>query len=89
MSIFVLGGSLKNKIKLSIVDDYIKLFLIKKRFKNNNNFLSFYNYAENLCNIYENLIFKIGLMDFSFLKLKQELNETQVDYLNFDFYKNN
>ena len=78
---------MKNKIKLSLIDDYIKLFLTKKTFKNNNFYMQFYDYTNNLCDVYENLFFKIGLMNFSFLKLKQELNAVEVDYLNFDFPK--
>ena len=61
---------MKSKIKLSLIDDYIRLYLSKKILKNNNSFFQFYNELENLCNVYENLFFKIGLMDFSFLKLK-------------------
>ena len=78
---------MKSKIKLSLIDDYIRLYLSKKILKNNNSFFQFYNELENLCNVYENLFFKIGLMDFSFLKLKKDLNETTVDYLNFNFEK--
>ena len=80
-------GAMKGKIKLSLIDDYIRLYLAKKKLKNNNSFFQFYNELENLCNVYENLFFKIGLMDFSFLKLKKDLNETEVDYLNFNFEK--
>ena len=78
---------MKSRIKLSLIDDYIKLYLTKKIFKNNNSFFEFYKHLDSLCNVYENLFFKIGLMNFSFLKLKNELNETAVDYLNFNFNK--
>ena len=89
MFIFVnnnLGVILKNKIKLSLVDDYIKIFYMQKIFQNtyfNSEYDGFSAMVNRLCVAYENLFFKIGFMDDKYLLLKQELNK--INLIDFKF----
>ena len=75
---------MKNKIKISLIDDYIKIFSMQKIIKTtyfNSDFNKFSTLVNRLCVAYENLLFKIGYMDNKFVLLKQELNKINlIDY---------
>ena len=63
----------KNKIKLSLIEDYIKLQLINKLKINptQNTYL-----INNLIDLYEDLFIKLKMNDLSLLILKKELKTT-------------
>ena len=82
---------IKNKIKLSLIQDYIELYQIDSAYKS----ISFLNnnteqmLTNKLLDVYEQLFFKVGLMDVSFLHLKEELKNMDVGgNYTFDSLKN-
>ncbi len=66
----------KQKIKLSLIEDYIYLLKIEKYLIKCENFknLKYYDTNEKLKNSYESLFLKYGLLDVSFLVLKKEVS---------------
>lgn len=64
-----------HKLKLSLIDDYIKLLKIDKLLIELNSYhvLDCIKVNEKLKDSYENLLFKYGLMDISLLVLKKEI----------------
>lgn len=73
--IFNRGVMFNQKLKLSLIDDYIKLLKIDKALieMNGYNGIDCVQVNEKLKNSYENLLFKYGLMDISLLVLKKEI----------------
>ena len=74
---------MKKKIKQSLLNEYIFILNIQKIFKNYNYLKdSDINYCVKLCESlkkkYEQIFFKIGLMDLSFMILKKELNNKEM-----------
>lgn len=65
---------MQNKIKLSLINDYLKLLKVDFALKNSKfEDLNLYNLNEKLIICYENLLFKFNLMDVSLLVLKKEI----------------
>lgn len=70
---------LKSKLKLSLIEDYIKLLQIEKlclKNRDTERFSYFEKVNNKLKSSYENLMFKFGLMDVSLLVLKKEIQST-------------
>lgn len=81
----------KQKIKFSLIDDYINLLKIDKVLLNCYNYkcLTYYDFNEQIKNSYESLFLKYGLLDVSFLVLKQEIvNSPYNVYLTLDEVEN-
>ena len=71
---------MKKKVKADLLDEYIFILNIKKIFKNYANIKdkeinNCVMLCEKLKKKYEQIFFKIGLMDLSFMILKKELND--------------
>lgn len=81
----------RNKIKLSLIDDYIKIVAIENFYNTLNDF-SNENFSTLICNIkqldfelkttYTKLIKKLKLNDLSFLILKKELSLNNSIFIN-------
>lgn len=69
----------KKRIKLSLIEDYIKLQLANKLFDNSTKKSQTIN---NLIDFYEDLFVKLKMNDLSILILKKELNTTNFSSLN-------
>ena len=72
----------RKKIKLSLIDDYIKILLIENFFNNpfesincSKLFFETKNLSQTLKNKYDNLLNQLKLNDLSLLILKKELKE--------------
>ena len=65
----------KQKIKFSLIEDYISLLKIDKVLLNCDNYkcLTLYDFNEQLKNSYESLFLKYGLLNVSLLVLRQEV----------------
>ena len=70
----------KQKIKVSLIEDYIDLLRIDKMLLNCDNYkcLKHYVLNEHLKNSYESLFLKFGLLNVSFLVLKQEIESISI-----------
>ena len=68
----------RNKIKLLLIEDYIKLKSINYIFNTSNNCENFNIRINNLIDVYEDLFVKLKMNDLSLLLLKKDLNN--VDY---------
>jgi len=69
---------MKKKIKLNIIEDYIKLYQLKlyaDNFLDADDSVPFKENVSKLKDVYEIVIFKLGLMDDSYLLLRKELSE--------------
>lgn len=67
---------MKNSVKNDLIKDYIMLKSINENL--NINMVNLKVKAEKLLKIYENLIFRFGLMDLSFCLLKKEISASKV-----------
>ncbi len=83
----------KRKIKLSLIDDYVKIYNIKSFCEvlatNSSESISRVNNLKVLTNkllqCYEKLLFKFNLMDISFAILKKDLKKLEQNIKNFTF----
>lgn len=71
----------KQKVKFSLIEDYINLLKIDKALLNCDNYkcLKHYEVNEHLKDSYESLFLKYGLLDISFLVLKKEITSANVN----------
>ena len=67
---------MKNSVKNDLIKDYIMLKSINENL--NKNMVNLKVKAEKLLKIYENLIFRFGLMDLSFCLLKNEISSSKI-----------
>ena len=72
----------KQKIKISLIEDYLDLLRIDKALLDFDNYqcLSHYAYNELLKNSYESLFLKFRLLDVSLLVLKKEVDEMKNNF---------
>ena len=67
----------KQKVKLSLIDDYIILLKLEKELCYCVEDVERLHFNKKLIMVYENLLFKYGLMDVSLLVLKKEIQSCE------------